>query len=76
VTKSTVMKYAGVCVGGPRDGQRMSHNHRVRMNEEWRNDRFIVTGPGSKEDQWITTGKYVFDAKHKRWTWEPVITPL
>lgn len=27
VTKSTVMKYAGVCVGGPRDGQRMSRNH-------------------------------------------------
>jgi hypothetical protein len=65
------MRYRGMCAGGPRDGQEMAHDHRVRIHEELLNGTFIVNGPNKPDNQWVRTGKYVYDARHElpRWNW-------
>ena len=46
------MRYRGVCVGGPRDGQEMAHDHRERIEHGLLNNTFIVTGGPSFDEQW------------------------
>jgi hypothetical protein len=66
------MKYRGVCVGGRRQGQKMAHDHRERIHDELHNDTFVVTGPNKPDNQWVRTGKYVYDARHEpTWNWVP-----
>jgi hypothetical protein len=67
------MRYRGECVGGPRDGETMVHDHRERIEHELLNNTFIVTGGPSFDEQWPRIGKYVYDARHEppRWHWIP-----
>lgn len=66
-------RYRGECVGGPRDGETMTHDHRERIEYELLNNTLIVTGGPNLDDQWPRTGKYVYDARHEipRWNWIP-----